>query len=161
MTRRPLPTPAFVLILIATICLWLVVLAVGLGVLASLAGGADPLNLLGVPAISDGALQTAIGLQLAGTVLTVAICLVLGTVISILHLGSTPQQAAPVALLLLRLLIGMIVLRLLLGFGPIYVTGGFGAVLPALAVSLPTVLIEIGLLLCADRFLSRPPASVF
>lgn len=156
--ERRLPNAVFALILIATGLLWLIVI---LAVLAFALSPyrIDPLSVL--PNAGDAALQVAIGLQMGGTVLALAVALIMGTLITISYLSAAHTQAIKMALLLVRISIGLSVLQFLTGMATPYAISGFSGALPVLVPGLPLMLVQIALLLCAARYLSRPAESVF
>lgn len=151
-----LPTPAVVLIAVATAVVWLIVLML---VVAELYAGNVLVGLSSVfstPGLADRpGLQNAMLFQWGVTGTQLLLVLVLGTVILVQQISGNLNGALCSAAWFIRGLIVIQVLGLFSGLATPFAAGGsIVAVLPVLAVTLPVSLVVIAFLVCADRYVT-------
>ena len=159
-TRR-LPELAVVLLAIGALALWILAIGLFLLVVLSLDPAFSRAGLLeGFNALPDDPmLATAMGAQMAATILVLLVFWVMSSLIVVLHYGGQPAQALRAALLLLRIFMGLIILRFIASMLlPYAVSPGIISILQVLAPGLPQLAVELAFLICADRYLAARSA---
>ena len=158
---RRLPDIAVVLLAIAAAILWLLSLLLIFGIALTTYGNVEDLFPAWGVMDSDPALGTALMFQMGATGLALLLSWVMSTWIVATHLMGKTAEAVSRAVILVRVFMGLAVLSFLAGLAVPVAMSPITA-LPSVAAALPQLLIQLALLFCADRYLTRRPvAEVF
>ena len=160
---RALPGAAFALLAIAVGLLWLGFLFLLLAIIWSvLSTGGLGLNPLGALGHLDGPMRFAIGFQWLVYGVGLVVTWLLGSAVVLTHSQGATERAADLAIWLIRVLMVLSVMHVLAA-GLVGYSGAQSFVVAATTAlpSVPTALVSIAFLVCAEAFLRRPPSDVF
>ena len=160
---RALPGAAFTLLAIAVLLLWIGFL---LGLLAfiwvGLNTGLRVFSLFGTFRQLEGVMQIALVGQMVIQICVLLVIWALGSAVIWAHLRGATERAAVLAIWLIRLLIVFAVLHVVAA-GAVGYAGAQSLLAGAITAlpAVPSALVSIAFLICAEAYLRRPSSDVF